>query len=75
MRAKYLYVYNTVDEYELPLAVASSASELARLVGTTANSIYSTISHRQNKGLKSRFHKVLWLEDHEEIGIEMKKAA
>jgi len=75
MRTKYLYIYNTTDEFEFPLAVASSASELARMVGTTANSIYSTISHRQKKGLKSRFHKVPWLDENEEMGREIKKAA
>ncbi len=67
MKQKYLYVYNTVDEYELPLAVANSVPELAEMVGTTVNCIYSTISHYQQKGLKSRFRKVLLIDDIEEL--------
>ncbi len=67
MKAKYLYVCNTVDEFELPLAVAGSVPELAEMVGTTVNCIYSTISHYQQKGLKSRFRKVLLIDDYEEL--------
>ena len=55
MKNRYLYVCNTMDEYELPIAVAANVPELARMVGTTVNCIYSTISHCQKKGLKSRF--------------------
>lgn len=33
------------DKYELPIAVADSASELAKLCGTTPNVIYSQRSH------------------------------
>lgn len=32
------------DEYELPIAVAETAAELAKLCGVTVNSIYSQIS-------------------------------
>lgn len=35
----------TKDKYQLPLAVADSASELAEICGTTRNSVVSTISH------------------------------
>lgn len=49
------------DEYELPLAVADSAVELAELVGTTATTIYSSMSHvkhqdGQNYRGKYKYH-------------------
>lgn len=35
----------TLDEYELPLAVASSAAELARICGVTKNAVCSSWNH------------------------------
>ena len=35
----------TKDKYELPIAIADSVGELARVVGTTANCISSSICH------------------------------
>ena len=67
MKDRYLYVCSTMDEYELPLAVAGSIAELAEMVGTTVKCICSTISHRQKKGLRSRFRKVLLINDDEEL--------
>ena len=67
MRNRYLYFCNTLDEYELPIAVAANVPELARMVGTSVNCIYSTISHCQQKGLRSRFRKVLWIDDDDEF--------
>lgn len=42
-----LYLATTHDEYELPVAVADSPSELAMMLGTTANCILSSISHKR----------------------------
>lgn len=42
---KKLYIAVTLDKYELPLAVADSPAELARLMGTTYNSVLSSIAH------------------------------
>lgn len=42
-----LYLATTHDEYELPVAVADSPSELAMMLGTTANCISSSISHKR----------------------------
>lgn len=41
-----IYMYVTKDEFELPLAVAESPDELARMVGTTKNVVLSAISHK-----------------------------
>ena len=42
-----LYMKVTKDEYELPLAVAESASELGRMVGTSGSVVLSSISHHR----------------------------
>ena len=44
-----IYMKLSKDKYELPEAVADSAAELARMVGTTENVVYSSIS----RGLKT----------------------
>lgn len=38
----------TTDKYELPVAVADSAAELASLVGVKECNIYSSMSHVKN---------------------------
>lgn len=43
---KKLYVRTTTDEYELPIAVADSAGELAEMLGTTKAGIFSSIAHK-----------------------------
>lgn len=42
-----VWIKVSADEYELPVAIADTPSELARLCGTTANTISSTWSHYQ----------------------------
>lgn len=46
---EYLWMKVSDDEYQLPLAVANSATELARMVGTTPNALSSAI-YRNRKG-------------------------
>lgn len=41
-----LYLRTTVDELELPVAVAESPGELAEMLGTNANVVSSAISHK-----------------------------
>lgn len=54
-----LYMEITEDEYELPVAVATSATQLARLRGVSVNSIRASISH-ENAGRRkfSRYKRV-----------------
>ena len=40
----FLYLKTTLDNLELPIAVADSAVELAEMIGTNANVVYSSIS-------------------------------
>lgn len=43
---KPLYLWVTSDKYELPLAVADSMEELARMAGVTVGTVTSSISRR-----------------------------
>ena len=58
MSKKYLYIAVSLDEYELPIAVAESVPELARMMGTTGNVINSSISRKTR-----RYHKVEQIEE------------
>lgn len=60
-----LWMAITLDRYELPIAVADTAEQLAALVGCTKNCIYSSVSHSKTKGHKSRYIKVMIEEDSE----------
>jgi hypothetical protein len=55
----------TKDEYELPVAVASSPSELARMRGVNPNVISSTISHAK-KLKRPKYYKVEIHDEEEE---------
>ena len=47
------------DKYELPLAVADSAPQLAEMVGVSVNAIFSSYScYKSGKHKFSRFQKV-----------------
>lgn len=46
---KYLYMEVTADEYELPIAVAGSGAELARMKGLDPHSVYRDI-YRKGSG-------------------------
>lgn len=41
-----IYMKVTNDEYELPVAVAESRTVLAKMVGTTPETVSSRISHK-----------------------------
>ena len=43
-----VYMEITLDEYELPVAIADSVVELAKICKTSANTIKSTMSHVKN---------------------------
>lgn len=53
-----VYMKVTKDKYELPVAVANSARELANIIGIKENSIHSAISHSKNDGWHSCYIKV-----------------
>ncbi|MBQ1570286.1 MAG: hypothetical protein IIZ78_04095 [Clostridiales bacterium] len=54
-----IWMMVTTDKYELPMAVADSAGELARKCGCTENNIYSTVCHYEHGKLKTaKFRRV-----------------
>lgn len=53
-----LYLYVTNDKYELPLFVSEDPQEVARVAGTTRNSVFSSITRYEKKGIKTRFRRV-----------------
>ena len=60
MKSKYLWLCVTADEYELPLAVAETSTELALMVGTTGDNVREGARRRDTNGLRTgrRFVKV-----------------
>ena len=64
MRARYLYVATTKDKYELPVAVADSARELADMMGMELITVYSYLrGDRVNQ--RNNFYKIPWDEPEE----------
>lgn len=59
MKAKAVYMLVTQDKYELPLVVADSVAELAKLTGQKRSSVASAISHAKKKGFNSRYIRVI----------------
>lgn len=53
-----LYLCVTNDKYELPLAVADSVAELARMLGKTPNGIWATMWHAREKGHRCHYKEV-----------------
>lgn len=47
-KLKPLYLLVTKDKYQLPLAVADTAEELARIVGVNPSTIRKCITQRKN---------------------------
>ena len=56
--ADYIYMEVTQDEYELPVAIASTSTELAKLCQTTTNAIRQGLHRRKNPKRWSRFVRV-----------------
>lgn len=55
----YVYMMVTLDKYQLPLAVADSATELAQIVGANVSTIRTSASHIKSGKIKnSRFYRV-----------------
>ena len=48
----------TMDDLELPVAIADTAEELAAMCGTTTNTIYSAVSHANADGTRSSYKRV-----------------
>ena len=51
-KKNYLFLRITQDKYQLPLAVAGSVRELARMIGVSRNTIASAICHSERQHWK-----------------------
>ncbi|MBQ1572508.1 MAG: hypothetical protein IIZ78_15370 [Clostridiales bacterium] len=58
-----IYMRVTEDEYELPIAVADSQTELAQMVGVSRNSIASALCHQRAGSTKHSVYKEVEVED------------
>ena len=58
-----VWIKVSADKYELPVAIADTPSELARLCGTTANTISSTWSHYKKGNIKKSSYVKVRLEE------------
>ena len=56
----FVYMLVTEDKFELPLAIADSAAELARMLGVDVNLIYSAVSKAKKRGGRSKYVKVVF---------------
>ena len=59
---KYYWLVVTADEYELPLAVADTSRELAKMYGTTKTNVENCI-RRRNAGQVNGYKYVKVLND------------
>ena len=58
-KEQYVWMKVTNDKYELPVLVADSAPELAKMLGCSPNNIYSSLSHAKHGRQNSPYRKVL----------------
>lgn len=68
MSKKRLYLKVSDDIYELPVAVADSAPQLAKMIGLSEQNIWNCMRHAKKTG-KESVYKVVMLE--EKDGNEM----
>ena len=62
MKRMTIFMKVTRDEYELPVAVADSKAELARMLGVRP----SSVSHGLNQGWKKSSYVVVEVDDYED---------
>lgn len=53
-----IWMMVTMDEYELPVLVADSSGELARMAGTESVTIRSAVVNAKRFGIRSKWVKV-----------------
>ena len=64
-----IYMKVTQDKYSMPLAIADSPTELAKMTGKTRNSILSAISRYKNGEVKIPSFVVVEVEEEHDAGI------
>lgn len=59
-----LYLCVTDDKYELPIAVADSQAELARMVGVTCNTVCACLCRLRNGDYESSIYREVEIDDY-----------
>ena len=54
----FVYMKVTTDRYELPLAVADTGEELARICGVSKNNVYNTMRKARILGHRCQYVRV-----------------
>lgn len=66
--SRYLYILVTRDEYELPIIVEESPTELARKCGVDPETIISVaLKAERGEVVQARYRRVLIEDDNEEV--------
>lgn len=63
-----LYMKTTLDQYELPIAIADSPAELARICGTSPGCVMSSIFHKRRS-----WHRIV-LSEEESLELDIADA-
>lgn len=58
-----VYMKVTKDKFELPIVVADSAYELARLCGVNVSTIMHSVSTQSKRIIKNSQYKRVWVSD------------
>ena len=66
---KYLWICVTADEYELPLAVADTSTELAKMCGTSKSNVMQSVRLNCNGSLTGRKFMKVRNEDEFTMGL------
>lgn len=61
-----VYMVVTQDKYELPIAWAESAWELARMLGVDATSILHAVGRCEKNPRKKSKYKLVWVSDQDD---------
>lgn len=59
----YVYMAVTVDEYELPVAIADTIVALAKMMNTTDTAIRSSLYQEKIGRIKKARYKKVWIND------------
>lgn len=63
-----VYLCVTNDEFELPIAVADSASELARMLHVDITGVIHATSRTSKRKPKQSKYKLVWIDESEDEG-------
>ena len=61
-----VYMEVTKDKFELPIVVADSAYELARLCGVNVSTIMHSVSTQSKRIIKNSQYKRVWVNDQDD---------